>query len=78
MNAIVPLGADKISAEDSGWPESGEAAPALVLLHEGVGDSRMWNPIWPELTAAFRTIRHASAGTAGRRQRTSGTRCSPT
>jgi 3-oxoadipate enol-lactonase len=72
METMVPVGADKIWAEDSGRPESGDpesadpesadTGPVLVLLHEGVGDSRMWDPIWPELTAAYRTIRYDVRG----------------
>ena len=62
MEAIVPVGADKIWAEDSGAPAAGEPAPVLLLLHEGVGDSRMWDPIWPELLAVHRTIRYDVRG----------------
>jgi 3-oxoadipate enol-lactonase len=61
---MVPVGTDKIWAEDSGWPESDQPVPTpvLMLLHEGVGDSRMWDPIWPELTAVYRTIRYDVRG----------------
>jgi 3-oxoadipate enol-lactonase len=54
---MVPAGADKIWAEDSGG-----AGPVLVLLHEGVGDSRMWDPVWAELAARFRVIRYDVRG----------------
>jgi 3-oxoadipate enol-lactonase len=57
MQTMVAAGADKIWAEDSGGP-----GPVLVLLHEGVGDSRMWDPIWPALTGAFRAIRYDVRG----------------
>jgi 3-oxoadipate enol-lactonase len=57
MQTMVTAGSDKIWAEDSEG-----AGPALVLLHEGVGDSRMWDPIWPALTEAFRVIRHDERG----------------
>jgi pimeloyl-ACP methyl ester carboxylesterase len=50
-------GADKIWAEDSGG-----AGQPLLLLHEGVGDSRMWDPVWPELTKTFRAIRYDVRG----------------
>ena len=53
MQTMVPAGADKIWAEDSG----GEG-PALLLLHEGVADARMWDPLWPVLTGAYRAIRY--------------------
>lgn len=54
---MVQVGADKIWAEDSGGD-----GPALVLLHEHVGDSRMWDPIWPQLTASYRTVRYDVRG----------------
>jgi 3-oxoadipate enol-lactonase len=57
MQTIVPVGADKVWAEDSGGD-----SPVLVLMHEHVGDSRMWDPIWPALTAAFRVIRYDVRG----------------
>ena len=49
--SMVPAGTDKLWAEDSGGD-----GPVLVLLHEGVGDSRMWDPVWSGLTARFRVI----------------------
>ena len=57
MQTMVPAGSDKIWAEDSGGD-----GPVLVLLHEGVGDSRMWDPVWPELTRHFRVIRYDVRG----------------
>jgi 3-oxoadipate enol-lactonase len=57
MQTMVTVGTDKIWAEDSGG-----VRPVLVLLHEGVGDSRMWDPVWPELTAACRVIRYDVRG----------------
>ena len=57
MQTMVPAGADRIWAEDSGG-----AGPPLVLLHSGVADARLWDPVWPELTAAFRVIRYDSRG----------------
>jgi 3-oxoadipate enol-lactonase len=57
MQTIVPAGADKIWAEDSGGP-----GPVLILLHEGVGDSRMWDPVWARLTENFRAIRYDVRG----------------
>lgn len=53
MQTMVPAGADKIWAEDSGGN-----GPVLLLLHEGVGDARMWDPVWPELAARHRAIRY--------------------
>lgn len=57
MQEMVNVGADKVWAEDSGG-----TGPVLVLLHEGVGDARMWDPIWPEVTAAFRAVRYEVRG----------------
>jgi 3-oxoadipate enol-lactonase len=57
MQTMVTAGTDKIWAEDSGG-----SGPPLLLLHEGVGDARMWDPVWPDLTAAFRAIRYDVRG----------------
>lgn len=57
MQTMVAVGTDRIWAEDSGGD-----LPLLVLLHEGVGDSRMWDPIWPQLTSQFRAIRYDVRG----------------
>src|SRR5271154_4368503 len=57
MQTMLPVGADKIWAEDSGGPGT-----VLVLLHEGVGDSRMWDPVWSVLTSANRVIRYDVRG----------------
>jgi 3-oxoadipate enol-lactonase len=52
METMVPVGADKVWAEDSGGD-----GPVVVLQHPGIGDSRLWDPVWPALTAACRVIR---------------------
>jgi 3-oxoadipate enol-lactonase len=57
MHTMLPVGADKIWAEDSGGSGS-----VVVLLHEGVGDSRMWDPVWSDLTVAHRVIRYDVRG----------------
>jgi 3-oxoadipate enol-lactonase len=57
MQTMLPVGADKIWAEDSGG-----SGAVLVLLHEGVGDSRMWDPVWSDLTSAYRVIRYDVRG----------------
>lgn len=54
---MLPVGADKIWAEDSGG-----SGPVLVLLHEGVGDARMWDPVWSLLASACRVIRYDVRG----------------
>ena len=57
MQTTITVGTDRIWAEDSGG-----SGPTLVLLHEGVGDSRMWDPVWPELAADCRVIRYDVRG----------------
>jgi 3-oxoadipate enol-lactonase len=57
MQTMVSVGADKIWAEDSGG-----AGPVLALLHEGVGDARMWDPVWDQLTDVYRAIRYDVRG----------------
>ena len=54
---MLSAGADKIWAEDSGGP-----GDVLVLLHEGVGDARMWDPVWSRLTSDHRVIRYDVRG----------------
>jgi 3-oxoadipate enol-lactonase len=53
MQTMVPAGPDKIWAEDSGGD-----GPVLLLLHAGVADARMWDPIWRTLTTSCRAIRY--------------------
>jgi len=42
--------------------DSGGNGPPLVLLHPGVGDSRIWEPVLPALTASYRVIRYDAPG----------------
>jgi pimeloyl-ACP methyl ester carboxylesterase len=44
-------GGDKVWADDTG------AGPPLVLLHPGIGDSRVWDPLLPALQERYRVIR---------------------
>ncbi|HTZ93711.1 MAG TPA: alpha/beta hydrolase [Streptosporangiaceae bacterium] len=57
MQTMLTVGTDKIWVEDSGG-----SGPPLFLLHEGVGDARMWDPLWDELRASFRAIRYDVRG----------------
>jgi 3-oxoadipate enol-lactonase len=57
MQTMVTAGADRLWTEDSGGD-----GPALVLLHSGVSDSRLWDPIWPGLVTDFRVIRYDNRG----------------
>jgi 3-oxoadipate enol-lactonase len=42
--------------------DSGGDGPPLVLLHPGVGDSRIWDPVLAALTASYRVIRYDARG----------------
>ncbi|HEY2794083.1 MAG TPA: alpha/beta fold hydrolase [Micromonosporaceae bacterium] len=42
--------------------DSGGDGPTLVLLHPGIGDSRVWDPILPALTPSYRVIRYDARG----------------
>jgi pimeloyl-ACP methyl ester carboxylesterase len=53
METTVTVGADKVWAEDSGG-----TGPVVVLLHPGIGDSRIWDDMWPGLTSHCRVIRY--------------------
>ncbi|MGF1428763.1 alpha/beta fold hydrolase [Kitasatospora sp. LaBMicrA B282] len=57
METFVPLGNGEVWADDSG----GDGLP-MVLLHPGVGDSTIWDPVLPALTARRRVIRYDSRG----------------
>ncbi|WP_438291258.1 alpha/beta fold hydrolase [Streptomyces sp. HUAS TT7] len=57
MELTVPVKDGEVWAEDTG----GEGLP-LVLLHPGVGDSRIWDTIMPRLTERHRVIRYDTRG----------------
>ncbi|ADD42608.1 alpha/beta hydrolase fold protein [Stackebrandtia nassauensis DSM 44728] len=58
MNEVlIPVEGGHIWADDSGTD-----GPVVVLLHPGVGDSRIWEPILPRLTARYRVIRYDVRG----------------
>jgi 3-oxoadipate enol-lactonase len=42
--------------------DSGGDLPPLVLLHPGIGDSRVWDPIRPALTPRYRVIEYDARG----------------
>ena len=54
---MVAVDGGEVWADDSGGD-----GPPLVLLHPGVGDSRIWEPVLPALTASFRVIRYDARG----------------
>jgi 3-oxoadipate enol-lactonase len=45
---------DLVLAHDRSGPTD---APSLLLLHAGVADRRMWDPVWDRLTAAHDVVR---------------------
>lgn len=53
---IEVAGGDRVWVDDSG------DGPPLVLLHPGVGDSRVWDPILPALLERHRVIRYDARG----------------
>ena len=42
--------------------DSGGDGPPLALLHPGVGDSRIWDPVLPALAEKYRVIRYDARG----------------
>jgi 3-oxoadipate enol-lactonase len=45
------------------WADDSEGGgPPVVLLHPGVGDSRIWEPVLPALAASYRVIRYDARG----------------
>jgi 3-oxoadipate enol-lactonase len=55
---MIAVDGGKVWADDNG---NGEGLP-LVLLHPGVGDSRIWDAILPALAASHRVIRYDARG----------------
>ena len=43
------------------WEQAGEGSP-VVLLHEGIADSRMWEPQWSAYSKSFRMVRYDMRG----------------
>ncbi|MFC9705584.1 alpha/beta fold hydrolase [Streptomyces sp. NPDC056943] len=54
---MVPVSHGEVWADDSG----GDGLP-LVLLHPGVGDSEVWDPVLPPLVERHRVIRYDVRG----------------
>jgi 3-oxoadipate enol-lactonase len=49
--------------DGSVWAEdTGGGLPPVVLLHPGVGDSRIWDPVWERLAGRHRLIRYDVRG----------------
>lgn len=54
---MIPVDGGEVWAEDTGGDR-----PPLLLLHPGVGDSRIWDALMPELTETYRVIRYDTRG----------------
>jgi pimeloyl-ACP methyl ester carboxylesterase len=54
---MIPVDGGTVWADDSGGDR-----PPLVLLHPGVGDSRIWDPVLPRLGGRYRVIRYDARG----------------
>jgi pimeloyl-ACP methyl ester carboxylesterase len=54
--------ADDSGGNGSGGNGSRGNGKPLVLLHPGVGDSRIWEPVLPALAASWRVIRYDARG----------------
>ncbi|WP_093904580.1 alpha/beta fold hydrolase [Streptomyces sp. cf386] len=57
MGHMVQVKGGEIWADDSG----GDGLP-VVLLHPGVGDARVWDPVVPDLVELHRVIRYDARG----------------
>ncbi|MFF5078353.1 alpha/beta fold hydrolase [Actinoplanes sp. NPDC000266] len=57
MEQLIDVGDGSLWAEDTG-----DDLPPVVLLHPGVGDSRVWNPVWDRLGGRHRLIRYDVRG----------------
>ncbi|MEV0256894.1 alpha/beta hydrolase [Streptomyces sp. NPDC050732] len=63
MDVMVSVKDGELWSHDSGEPSGtdGESLP-LVLLHPGVGDSRIWDGLLPRLTERHRVIHYDARG----------------
>ncbi|MFI8823439.1 alpha/beta fold hydrolase [Streptomyces sp. NPDC053431] len=57
METMVPVAGGELWADDTG----GEGLP-MVLVHPGVGDSTIWDPVLPALGGRHRLIRYDARG----------------
>ncbi|MFF1451287.1 alpha/beta fold hydrolase [Streptomyces sp. NPDC058274] len=57
MENVVPVQGGELWADDSG----GDGLP-LVLLHSGIGDSRLWDALLPRLVERHRVVRYDVRG----------------
>ncbi|MEU1643174.1 alpha/beta hydrolase [Micromonospora zamorensis] len=59
MDQFIDVGEGSVWAQDTGG-----GLPPVVLLHPGVGDSRIWDPVWERLAGQHRLIRYDVRGFA--------------
>lgn len=57
VSSMAAVDGGRVWADDSGGD-----GPPLVLLHPGVGDSRIWEPVLAALAASYRVIRYDARG----------------
>ncbi|MFG2115894.1 alpha/beta fold hydrolase [Streptomyces sp. NPDC048718] len=57
METMVPVDGGEVWADDTGGD-----GPPLVLLHPGVGDSTIWDPVLKDLGGRRRVIRYDARG----------------
>ena len=57
MEQMIEVSDGTVWADDTGGP----GAP-VVLLHPGIGDSRVWDPVMPRLAARYRVVRYDARG----------------
>src|SRR5450755_2008515 len=57
MEQMIQVAGGTVWADDTGGP----GAP-VVLLHPGIGDSRVWDPVMPRLADRYRVIRYDARG----------------
>lgn len=62
MGHMVQVKGGEVWADDTGAAGADDTGPPLVLLHAGVGDSHVWDPVLPGLTARHRVIRYDARG----------------
>jgi pimeloyl-ACP methyl ester carboxylesterase len=55
VESMVRIGADEV------WADADGDGPPILLLHPGIGDSRVWDPVLP-LLAGYRVIRYDCRG----------------
>jgi 3-oxoadipate enol-lactonase len=44
------------------WAQAAGEGPAVVLVHAGIADARMWDPQWDALSARHRVVRYEARG----------------